>query len=146
MERMMWKRLAEIGEELLRIWRGSREEAAGTGAHREGRGMGRRCYGLVTVEGHSPSNVQLLVEFEAPEEAAGQGRSALKSEHEWRENGEDVVEAARGNWRGSGGDMEDRDRTGTHRGGVGAGQGHAMLRASDSRRSKVQSTFECCLR
>ena len=51
MERMWSKQLAEIGEELLRIWRGSREEAAGTVAHREGRGMGRRCYGLVTVEG-----------------------------------------------------------------------------------------------
>ena len=58
-------------------------------------------------------------------EAAGQGRGAIKSEHEGRTDGEDVVEAAPGIgdellriWRGSG-----EEAAGTWR--TGAGQGHA---------------------
>ena len=51
-------------------------------------------------------------------EAAGQGRGAIKSEHEGGRNGEDGVEAARGNWRGS-----CEEAAGTWR--TGAGQGHA---------------------
>ena len=46
--------------------------------------------------------------------------------------------------RGSGGDMEDRGRTGAHRGGVRAGQGRCY--GSDRRGCKVEATFECCLR